>query len=258
MLKAHYASGRARGQERPALSPGVAYLLIQDVCGPQELLLLAFGHPAAAEIRNRFLTTATSMGYTGDVGRVRISTIHSLCHRILSKHHRRVGLASDYTVLNGDIQHRFLVEHFDAIFGRDDRGLATFDWRRPTQIAKDAARFFDRFTEEDISPRRLIEPANVFDSVLGRCYLRYEDALRDRDCADFSHLLLWADDVLRDGRMADEIGSGIRHLMVDEYQDVSYLQEQVLMKLADYHDNLAVVGDDDQGIFRFRGLWLTG
>ena len=58
-------------------------LLSQDVCGPQELLLLAFGQPAAAEMRRRFLAAAQAVGYRGDADSVRISTIHSLCHHDL-------------------------------------------------------------------------------------------------------------------------------------------------------------------------------
>ena len=233
-------------------------LLVQDFCGPQELLLLAFGQPAAAEMRRRFLAAAQAVGYRRDADSVRISTIHSLCHRILCQHHRRVGLGSRYTVLNQDTQLRFLDEHYDTIFGPDERGLATFGWRDPSQVVRDAARFFDRITEEDISPRRLLDSGNSFHRTLGHCYLRYERTLRARDCVDFSHLLLWADDVLADQRIADDIGSGIRYLMVDEYQDVSYLQELVLLRLAEYHHNLAVVGDDDQGIFRFRGAMPDG
>ena len=57
----------------------------------------------------------------------------------------------------------------------------------------------------------------------------------------------------RTATVADDIGAGIRHLMVDEYQDVSYLQELILTRLSEYHHNLMVVGDDDQSIFRFRG-----
>ena len=233
-------------------------LLAQDVCGPQELLLLAFGQPAAEEMNRRFLAAARAVGYRGDADSVRISTIHSFCHRILRKHHRRVGLGSRYTVLDQDTQLRFLGEHYDTIFGPDEGGLTTFDWRDPSQVIRDAARFFDRITEEDISPRRLVDSGNASHRMLGQCYLRYERTLRARDCVDFSHLVLWADDVLSDGRIADDIGSGIRYLMVDEYQDVSYLQELVLLRLAEYHHNMAVVGDDDQGIFGFRGAMPDG
>ena len=74
-----------------------------------------------------------------------------------------------------------------------------------------------------------------------------------RGCADFSHLLLWADHVLADDGIADRYGSGMRHIMVDEYQDVSRLMERVVLRVGKYHGNPAVVGDPDQSIYAFRG-----
>ena len=71
-------------------------LLLQDVCGPDEIVLLAFGTLAAAEMRQRVAAAARSVGYCGDVDRIKISTIHAMSHRILSAHHRRVGLKSGY------------------------------------------------------------------------------------------------------------------------------------------------------------------
>ena len=65
-------------------------LLLQDVCGPDEIVLLAFGTLAAAEMRQRVAAAARSVGYRGDVDRIKISTIHAMSHRILSAHHRRV------------------------------------------------------------------------------------------------------------------------------------------------------------------------
>ena len=65
-------------------------LLLRDVCAPEEMVLLAFGHLAAAEMRQRFEATARAVGYRGDVDRVRIATIHSLSHRVLREHHGSV------------------------------------------------------------------------------------------------------------------------------------------------------------------------
>ena len=85
-------------------------LLLQDVCGPDEIVLLAFGTLAAAEMRQRVAAAARSVGYCGDVDRIKISTIHAMSHRILSAHHRRVGLKSGYSVLNREERQGFLNE----------------------------------------------------------------------------------------------------------------------------------------------------
>ena len=228
-------------------------LLLQDVCGPDEIVLLAFGTLAAAEMRQRVAAAARSVGYCGDVDRIKISTIHAMSHRILSAHHRRVGLKSGYAVLNREERQGFLNEHFDSIFGSRERSLAVYGWKKRQQILDNAVRCFDLITEEDIPPGRLVDSGNAYHELIGLSYLDYEDALLKCGYADFSHLLLWADDVLSDARIADDYGMGMRHIMVDEYQDVSRLMELILLRLAEYHGNAAVVGDLNQSIYRFRG-----
>ena len=228
-------------------------LLLRGVCAPEEMVLLAFGHLAAAEMRRRFEATARAVGYRGDVDRVRISTIHSLSHRVLREHHRRVGLRSDHDVLNREAQRAFMSEHFDEIFGPRQRDLASYGWENPNQVLTNAARCFDLITEECVSACQMVGSGNPFHELIGRSYLAYEDALLKRGCADFSHLLLWADHVLADDGIADRYGSGMRHIMVDEYQDVSRLMERIMLRLAGNHGNPAVVGDPDQSIYAFRG-----
>ncbi len=228
-------------------------LLLRDVCAPEEMVLLAFGHLAAAEMRRRFEATARAVGYRGDVDRVRIATIHSLSHRVLREHHHRVGLRSAHDVLTREAQRAFMSEHFDEIFGPRQRDLAIYGWKNPNQVLTNAARCFDLITEECVSPWRMVDSGNPFHELIGRSYLAYEDALLKRGCADFSHLLLWADHVLADDGIADRYGSGMRHIMVDEYQDVSRLMERVVLRVGKYHGNPAVVGDPDQSIYAFRG-----
>ena len=228
-------------------------LLLRDVCAPEEMVLLAFGHLAAAEMRQRFEATARAVGYRGDVDRVRIATIHSLSHRVLREHHHRVGLRSNHDVLTREAQRAFMNEHFDEIFGPRQRDLAIYGWKNPNQVLTNAARCFDLITEECVSPWQMVNSGNPFHELIGRSYLAYEDALLKRGCADFSHLLLWADHVLADDSIADRYGSGMRHIMVDEYQDVSRLMERVVLRVGRYHGNPAVVGDPDQSIYAFRG-----
>lgn len=114
-------------------------------------------------------------------------------------------------------------------------------------------RSFDLITEEDIYPCQLLDSGNYFHELIGRSYLAYEEALLKFNFSDFSHLLLRADDVLTDDRIAENYGAGTRQIMVDEYQDVSRIMERIVLRVSGYHDNLVVVGDADQSIYRFRG-----
>ena len=70
---------------------------------------------------------------------------------------------------------------------------------------------------------------------------------------DFAHLQVWAHRLMQGDGVADSVGGAVRHLMVDEFQDTSRVQLRILERLAKAHGNIAVVGDDDQSIYRFRG-----
>lgn len=98
-----------------------------------------------------------------------------------------------------------------------------------------------------------MDSGNYFHELIGRSYLAYEKALLRFNLSDFSHLLLWADDVLTDDRIAEDYGAKTRQIMVDEYQDISRIMERIVLRVSQYHDKPAVVGDADQSIYRFRG-----
>ena len=222
---------------------GVNLLLLGEV-QPEQLVLCTFGKPAAAKLRQRFRRAATAAGYGGDLDRVRIATIHSICRRILGPAH---------TLLDGWQRLDLLSTHFHRIFGPDQAALGRWLRRDGDWDLDQAAKHFDRIVDELIRPQDLIDSGIPFLAAVGRCYRRYEATLRDEDLVDFAHLQAWVYDLLLDDRIADPIAASIRYLLVDEYQDTTHIQERILLRLARAHGNLCVVGDDDQGIYRFRG-----
>ena len=232
-----------------------ANILLLGKAKPEELVLCTYSRASAQELRQRFITLATAAGCRGDLNRVRIGTIHGLCRRILRSHARRAGLRPDFQVLNEDEQWRLLMRHYDDVFGPDldilDR--EGWRWREPRLVVRHGRKHFERICDEMIEPRELVRSGDPFHAALGRCYLRYQDLLLDEGSADFDHLQRWAAELLDDDRILDSISGGIRHLICDEYQDTSAVEERLLLRLSRSHGNLCVVGDDDQSIYRFRG-----
>ena len=230
-------------------------ILLRESARPEELVLCTYSRAAARELEQRFIALATAAGYTGDLSRVRIGTIHRLCRRILRSHARRAGLRSDFAVLNEDEQWRLLSRHYDDIFGPDLDVLEREGWRwkEPHLVMRHGLKYFERLCDELIDPEELIGSRDPFHAALGRCYCRYRDLLLAEGVADFDHLQRWAAELLEDDRIADPIAGGIQHLVCDEYQDTSAVEELVLLRLSRAHGNLCVVGDDDQAIYRFRG-----
>ena len=230
-------------------------LLLRGLAQPEDLVLCTYSRPAARELRQRFIALATAAGCPGDLSRVRIGTIHSLCRRMLRSHGRRGGPRTDFAVLNEDEQWRLLSRRFDDVFGPDLNVLERegWRWREPHLVIRHGRRFFERLCDELIDPEALIESGDPFHAALGRCYERYRDLLLGEGSADFDHLQRWAAELLEDDRAAGLISAGIRYLICDEYQDTSYVQERILLRLCRDHGNICVVGDDDQSIYRFRG-----
>ena len=241
-------SGKTRCIEARALN-----LLLLERVRPGELLLCTFGRDAAQELRRRFAAASFACGRAGAHSGVRITTIHSLCHRILSPRAGLVGLRDGYELLDEQDQRRLLREGSGRILGPDRDVLSARGWRDETHAAGEAARHFDRICDEFIDPQDLAGSERPFAAALGRCLRRYRQVLLERNAVDYAHLQVWAHRVLEDEGIAGEIAGGVRHLMVDEFQDTSHTQLRILERLAGVHGNLVAVGDEDQAIYRFRG-----
>ena len=230
-------------------------ILVRGSARPEELVLCTYSRAAARELRRRFITLARAAGCTGDLSRVRIGTIHGLCRRILRSHARLAGLPPQFAVLNEDEQGRLLHRHFDDVFGPDLDILEGegWRWREPRLVVRHGGKYFERICDELIDPGELVRSGDPFHAALGQCYLRYRDLLLDEGSADFDHLQRWTAELLEGRRIAGPVSDGILHLVCDEYQDTSAVQEMLLLRLSRSHGNLCVVGDDDQSIYRFRG-----
>ena len=102
----------------------------------------------------------------------------------------------------------------------------------------EAGRYFDRICDEMIVIEVLTGSERPFIAALGRCLRRYREMLLATNAADFAHLQVWAERVIRDGDIAARAGGAERHLMVDEFQDTSYIQMRILHRLAGAHGNI--------------------
>ena len=228
-------------------------LLLTKKAQPKGILLCTFTQKAAFEMRDRLAAAARAVGYAEDLSELTISTIHGYCHQVLSRHRHRTGLGHDYETLDELTQLLFIFEHFDEIIGSPDDGLYLTHWRTRWTAIKGACGYFDRITEELIDPGRLAAAGDPFLARIGTACRNYERALLAANRVDFAHLQRMAHDLLADPEIAAAVTRDLRYVLVDEYQDTNYVQEQLLLKLTAAHDNLCVVGDEDQSLYRFRG-----
>jgi DNA helicase-2/ATP-dependent DNA helicase PcrA len=228
-------------------------LLLLEKAQPRQLVLCTFTEKAAFEMRDRLAAAARKVGYTGDLSELTVSTIHSFCSRILSQHRHRTNLGHGFDTLDELTQLLFIFEHFDEIIGPAENGLFLERWKTRWTAIEGARGYFNKITEELIDPAQLIASADPFHVAIGHAYQRYERALLDANRTDFAHLQRLVYDLLGDPGTADAVTRDLRYVLVDEYQDTNYIQEQLLLKLTEKTRNLCVVGDEDQSLYRFRG-----
>lgn len=229
-------------------------LLLQEKAKPNEIVLCTFTEKAAFELRDRVSQTARTLGYTGDLSQLRVNTIHGICNEYLTRYRHHTSLGAGYEVLDDLTQPLFLLENFDTIAGEPDAdGKYLGRWSTRWTTITGLTEFFNKITEELVDPQALVVAGDRFLQELGEAYLRYEDALRERNRLDFAHQQKHFFDLLTNPDIAEEVQTEIRCVLVDEYQDTNYIQEQLLLRLAAPQDNLCVVGDDDQSLYRFRG-----
>lgn len=228
-------------------------LLLLDKAQPRELVLCTFTEKAAFEMRDRLAAAARKVGYTGDLSELAVSTIHSFCNRILTQHRHRTELGQGFDTLDELTQLLFVFEHFDEIIGPPENDLYLLRWKTRWTAIEGARGYFDKITEELLDPASLTGSGDPFLEAIGGAYRRYERALLDANRTDFAHLQRLVFDLLRDPETADAVTRNLRYVLVDEYQDTNYIQEQLLLKLTERSRNLCVVGDEDQSLYRFRG-----
>jgi DNA helicase-2/ATP-dependent DNA helicase PcrA len=229
-------------------------ILLQGKAEPKEIVLCTFTEKAAFELRDRVAQAARTLGYTGDLSQLQVGTIHGLCNNYLTRFRHHTWLGTGYEVLDELTQALFLFENFDEIVGEPDaEGKYLGKWSTRWTTIKGLTEFFNKMTEELVDPGALVASDDSFLLQLGLAYERYEEALQARNRLDFAHQQKAFYDLLTQQDIATQVHAEARYVLVDEYQDTNYIQEQLLLCLAAPQNNLCVVGDDDQSLYRFRG-----
>ena len=229
-------------------------LLLLEEAAPKEMVLCTFTEKAAYEMRDRLAAAARKVDYGGDLSDLTVSTIHGFCHRVLTRRRHHTELGADFEILDELTQLLFIFDRFDQIIGPPENGRYLTRWPTKWGAIDQASQYFNKITEELVDPHRMVDDSDdPFIMAAGAAYLNYRTALADSNRVDFALLQRHVYDLLHAPPAAEAAPSGLRHLLVDEYQDTNFIQEQLLLKLAGTERNLCVVGDEDQSLYRFRG-----
>lgn len=249
-------AGPGSGKTRTLVERTV--MLVQNDVDPSNILVATFTEKAAAELVTRISNRMLDLNLKVNLNEMWVGTLHSLFLRILDDNREFTRLKRNYRILD-QFDQRYLVyrrlkdfhvaEHSSTLLNP----ATTSTWTQAETVVS----YVNKVAEELLDPDELKKDPNPAISGIGHLYQVYQQILGEENALDFSsiqveayHLLLRKPEVLA------ALQKKIRFLMIDEYQDTNTVQEKILLKLAEAHSNLCVVGDDDQGLYRFRGATI--
>src|SRR5712691_10768629 len=240
LILARAGSGKTR-----VIAYRIAFLIAERGIWPRNIVAVTFTNKAAEEMRNRVNKILEGL----ELGSAPlISTFHSLCVRILRRDIEalQAGYSRSFTFYDQDEAVR-LTRHCIRDLGLDERQLTPRSVQAAISAAKNRGEDAEAFTAraQFIDERR---------ASIARVFQLYEERLHRNNALDFDDLLIKTVRLLRDvAEVRNRYNDRFCYLLVDEYQDTNSLQFSLIRLLTEKQQNICVVGDPDQSIYRWRG-----
>jgi DNA helicase-2/ATP-dependent DNA helicase PcrA len=238
-------AGAGSGKTR-VITNRIAHLILSGAVAPDRIVAVTFTNRAADEMRQRVADILARADHDRPEERAAaptLSTFHSLGARLLRWHAERVGRTRQFTILDQDDQLGLVKE----VSERHERDADHAERKR-------LRRYIERMKNRAFEPDEAYEQTrNEREEEDARFYEQYQEHARRTNVVDFGDLLLLPLKMFRaDPDLADRYSHRWQYVMVDEFQDTNPAQYELLEHLTTRHRNLAVVGDDDQSIYRWR------
>lgn len=232
------------------------YLIEECHIRPENLFIATFTEKAAKELITRITNELANRNITVNVNEMYIGTFHSLCLRVLKENIEYTRLRRNYRLLD-DFDQKYIIFQNISRFRKIPQVDVLFANNGAWKQAVEICNYVNNLSEEMVSPEDLINDSDSAISCLGRILKTYRELLTENNLMDFSSIQIEAYQLLTENpEILKSIQAQITHIMVDEYQDTNYIQEQIVFLLAGSKQNICVVGDDDQGLYRFRGATI--
>lgn len=231
-------AGAGSGKTK-VLTHRIAYLMAEKEVAPWNILAITFTNKAAREMKERIRKL---VGATADD--IWISTFHSMCVRILRRDIERIGYNRNFSILDGSDQ----LSVIKKILKDKNIDPKKFDPRTILGTISGAK-------NELTTPEEYVKAAgNYYEQIVGDVYKEYQRRLRNNSSLDFDDLIMTTIQLFsRVPEVLDYYQKKFQYVHVDEYQDTNHAQYKLVKMLADRLENLCVVGDSDQSIYRWRG-----
>ncbi len=237
-------AGAGSGKTR-VITSRIAHLIRERGIDPRNILAVTFTNKAANEMRER-IERLLDMPLTG----LWISTFHSACVRILRQHIDRLGYNKRSFVIYDETDRSSLIKACMKDLGVDSERY------QPRAINARISALKNNLTDAEQFVKT--GAGFGFDEAVARVYTLYQEKLVESDGLDFDDLLMLTVKLFEQHQDVLAYYQGqFQHILIDEYQDTNRAQYRLVRLLTAKHQNLCVVGDDDQSIYKFRGADIS-
>ena len=221
------------------------YLSALEPVAPWHILAITFTNKAANELKERLSQMLGPQGQ--DVWAL---TFHAACCRILRRDIECLGYSKSFTIYDSNDSERVMKDIIKGM-GLDEK----------TFPAKYALSIISREKDNMVSPSELLERAEATNDYrllpVARAYQKYQTRLKENNALDFDDIIFQTVRLLQTHEdVRTYYQRKFRYVLVDEYQDTNHMQYLLTSLLAGGYENICVVGDDDQSIYRFRGATI--
>ena len=232
-------AGAGSGKTR-VLTHRIAYLMEEMGVNPWNILAITFTNKASQEMRER---VDKLVGFGSES--IWVSTFHSACVRILRRHIDNLGYDTNFTIYDTDDQKSLMKDVCRKL------NIDTKVYKERSLLAQISHAKDELLTPDDME----MKAAGDYNmKKVASVYREYQAALRKNNALDFDDLIVKTVELFQNcGAVLEYYQERFKYIMVDEYQDTNTAQFKFISLLAQKYENLCVVGDDDQSIYKFRG-----
>lgn len=236
----------------------IVYLITHKGVAPESLFVVTFTDKAARELTTRISNRLADLSIKFNLNEMYLGTFHSICLRLLEDFREFTRLKRSFTLFDQFDQQYFLYQHIKDFRELPDAQLVMGDdqtgrWAQSENLLK----WVNKVSEEALDAATLAAAPEPEIRALAACFAKYQELLHEHNSLDFSGIQYEALQLLeKRPEVLAQLRDKLTYLMVDEYQDTNTIQERILLLLAGERRNLCVVGDDDQGLYRFRGATI--
>lgn len=236
----------------------IAYLVFEKGVKPSEIMAITFTEKAAHQLVTRI--SDEFLRYSGceniNIDEMYIGTFHSVCLRLMKEYSELLPFDADKRIIDSFEQQYLVYNNLERFRSVKGYCRSNFNSMSKWEQAKAICKYTSTMSEELLSRDKLLDDKDADILVIAKVWDEYDKLLTENNATDFSTIQTDAWRMMQNSDISASVREKIRYVMVDEYQDTNHIQEQLILAIGGKHGNICVVGDDDQGLYRFRGATI--